>query len=1483
MKFKKIVSFILMLTCMLCIGLSFGVSNATTSNAQTATSSELGTPDVEFVRIHTDNNNSVWGGPTRAVRLVFSKNFTAQAYDGNEGGFDSPIIASVRPFVKINGQSLGNVTFVQIPNEDSITFLYDESLLAVPAGQEYTEFTIEAGAPFGGHYLPAVTLYFDDGSWCEKKPVIENVTITNIHNRNGGDQRLLLFISNSDYENSNANISAKVANSSLLDYVNVYTSKTEYKTLREIYQGNAQSKIWGEANSIGFQIDANYHGTAVYAVEIKKGAKFPASANNYTKYVVSEDVICYNDSYQGDSSANGWAVSWRVITQKSVTVTNIHNRKGADRRLLLFISNSDYADSNADITAKVANTNLLDCVNVYMSKTEYKTLREIYQGNAQSKIWGEANSIAFSIDDNYHGTAVYAVEIKKGAQFPASTNDNTTYVVSADVVYYNVSYKSTEASYKDNSSTWTTEKPVEPEIPVEPEVPTLGTPDVEFVEIHNDNNNSVWGGSTRAVRLVFSQNFTAQAYDGNEGGFDSPVIASVRPFVKINGQSLGDLTFVQIPNENSITFLYDESLLAVPEGQEYTLFTIEAGAPFGGHYLPAVTLYYDADDGVWSATEPVPDPDPVTENVTVTNIHNRKGDGQKLLLFISNNDYTVGNFDITAKIANVNVLDFVNVYTSKTEFVTLREIYGDNATSFIWGEANSIAFAIDANYHGTAVYAVEIKKGAQFPASTNDYTTYVVSADVVYYNVNYKSTDTAINDLSSTWTTEKPVEPEVPTLGTPDVDFCGIHSDNNNSVWGGSTRAVRLVFSQNFTAQAYDGNEGKFDSPIIASVRPFVKINGQLLGDLTFVQISNENSITFLYDASLLTVLRGEKQTKFTIEAGAPFGGHYLPEVTLYFNGDNWQTEETIVKEKFLGVVDGQNNVDWEGQKAVKIAFNYTFDNVSNAVDGKNLISKLTFNGLPVTDSEVLVDANNIGENTITIIYSKDMLDRALEPGLRYYTLSLTESVNYLGVQIPAFTMYLRRDAWTLEYPELVELNDVEAVVKFDQEKSIVHIRDWNLDGDESTAVNNMILFFLPDCVFPEGHNLFANLDKVLEYNVFDKIKFHMITPNAEADENGFVTLGQVFNAGGWYPSELSGGKDKIVVFNMWESVSTVAFSMGAQYTAVSFDYIIIEEGCEFPNYYYTNGSDNKDYLQNGEYVEYKNAKRVSYIQAETVKIFTNPKDFTGPSKNTNWGIDNNMGEVTVSGVDYQDGFVIIKVEGSNYPTSGDHLNVSAGNDPMALNMLEEIYVNGISLYDRVVNFGANGITAYFNYNGYGNFAISVVLKDANEVVTEIIVTKSLKVPTYGMSQLGAEAYGVMYTEANETASYTKGANGFVKDEKIYWTISFDDGKTVTKVRVADGEMLSADAIPNTPTKEGFEFNAWVYGIDGIYSFEPTSPIKRSYYLTASWTESADDPVGGDSTAEEGGCMSSIGSLDVVVSLLLLVAGGMLLIKKKRA
>ena len=120
-----------------------------------------------------------------------------------------------------------------------------------------------------------------------------------------------------------------------------------------------------------------------------------------------------------------------------------------------------------------------------------------------------------------------------------------------------------------------------------------------------------------------------------------------------------------------------------------------------------------------------------------------------------------------------------------------------------------------------------------------------------------------------------------------------------------------------------------------------------------------------------------------------------------------------------------------------------------------NLISKLTFDGAPLTENDILVFTEDIGGNTITILYNNVMLDWALEEGSRYHSLSLTESVSYLDINIPAFTLYLIDGVWMTEKPETVELEDVEIAAGYNT-SSLIHIRDWNLDGDETTAVNKM-------------------------------------------------------------------------------------------------------------------------------------------------------------------------------------------------------------------------------------------------------------------------------------------------------------------------------------------------------------------------------------------------------------------------------------------
>ena len=891
MRLKKIACTILSLVCMFFLGLGIYLQKPVTAKAETPTVT---------VAINQGANNVAWAdGTQKRVLLNIVDKATGEVASFTAWENMTSVIGNG---VTINGSA--NLNFFGSTG-DGVSVIYPSTL------EDGAVFSIAEGTVINGYVFPKFTLALLDGKWV-KEPTVTvaiNQGANNVAWDDGTQKRVLLNIVDK--------ATGEVA------------SFTAWENMTSVI-GNGVT-INGSAN-LNFFGSTGDGVSVIYPSSLEDGAVFNIALGTEANGHVFPAFTLY--------LVNGkWQANKPVA--ESVTITNIHNRAGSDQRLLLFLSNSNYTTANANVTDKIASLNVLDYVNVYTSKTEYKTLREIYQGNAQAKIWGEANSVGFQVDANYHGTAVYAVEIKAGAQFPSSANSYDTYVVSADITYYNNDYQSTNAELNGWAVSWTTVKPVEPEIP------ELGTPDVEFVEIHNDNNNSVWGNTTRAVRLTFDKSFTAKAYDANEGGWDTPTIAHVRNFTKINGQSLGNMTFLQVDNENSITFLYDESLLTVPAGQDYTTFTIEEGAPFGGHYLPAVTLYLV--NGKWCENKPV------EESVTITGIHNRKGgDQQRLLLFLSNSDYGTNNANITAKIANLNVLDYVNVYTSETEYKTLREIYQDSALAKIWGEANSVGFAVDENYHGTAVYAIEIKKGAKFPAATNDYTTYVVSADIAFYNMDYKSTDSEKNGFATTWTRMHAVtlkgelatgEDSVKLYVVPGQVFA--YPEKYSKTQAGDENTV-YIYNWYLNGELYD-----FSTPVTGDIT--------LTADGTFTEYTSYN-VTFNDGETQNTVIVGEGQTVAAPDAPT-------------------KTETSEYKYVFNGWYNGDAKWDFSAPITENVALTAKYDQVKKLV-----LSDLYMDGkasAAIKTGEIKIA--NSGDHYKGYVGSNVYFDLALE--LSYKTL----------------------------------------------------------------------------------------------------------------------------------------------------------------------------------------------------------------------------------------------------------------------------------------------------------------------------------------------------------------------------------------------------------------------------------------------------------------------------------------------------------------
>ncbi|MEE1046032.1 MAG: hypothetical protein U0M60_01265, partial [Clostridia bacterium] len=88
-----------------------------------------------------------------------------------------------------------------------------------------------------------------------KAEALAETTITKIHHRSG-DNRLLLFLENTDYSSVGATTHAPddidATGVNLLDKILIYTDDDTHVTLRDVWNDNKQTyyNVWGEMNSI---------------------------------------------------------------------------------------------------------------------------------------------------------------------------------------------------------------------------------------------------------------------------------------------------------------------------------------------------------------------------------------------------------------------------------------------------------------------------------------------------------------------------------------------------------------------------------------------------------------------------------------------------------------------------------------------------------------------------------------------------------------------------------------------------------------------------------------------------------------------------------------------------------------------------------------------------------------------------------------------------------------------------------------------------------------------------------------------------------------------------------------------------------------------------------------------------------------------------------------------------------------------------------
>ena len=278
--------------------------------------------------------------------------------------------------------------------------------------------------------------------------VNEATRVTNVHVRTGDNLRLLLFLSENDYQTSEAPVNVnRLAMYNTLENIILYTTDGAVHTLRDVYDSVATYNIWNEKGSIALQLK-NTIGT-IEKVYIRNGCELPS--REYTEadapserktYVVEEDTLFTVSTTPAD---NSHTVHWNRINPRTTntTVKSI----GFENGLLRFILGvSDYGNAELEMGAKHSDYNYLSTIRVYTSDTEYLTLGDAMKtGKAY---FSENNTVKVTID----GSTPIRIVVPAWTVFPAKAYVNGT---NAEMAGYEISdekiFEFVDGTWKDVS------------------------------------------------------------------------------------------------------------------------------------------------------------------------------------------------------------------------------------------------------------------------------------------------------------------------------------------------------------------------------------------------------------------------------------------------------------------------------------------------------------------------------------------------------------------------------------------------------------------------------------------------------------------------------------------------------------------------------------------------------------------------------------------------------------------------------------------------------------------------------------------------------------------------------------------------------------------------------------------------------------------------------------------------------------------------
>ena len=571
-----------------------------------------------------------------------------------------------------------------------------------------------------------------------------------IHHR-GDMNRLLVKLTTSDYSTVGGttpapdDITAEGVN--LLDKTLLYLDDNTYVTLKAAAKEGTEVyyNVWGETGTICLDTTSLYGRGKVKYITFLEGCTFPSAATHKAGYVLNSAVTLQNNNYGETAVENTSWVKLETAKTDGGLAVNVNNIQIRDNRLLFYFDGNNYskAVANSDASAGYAACNLADNVLIWTDETTSVTLSKV-AGSA--KFYNLYGSGAFAVElqgeNKEKATEVKMVTIRKGCTFP-DNDGNVAYTQIEDITYLN------SGNLVDGDAWhWSvTDTPSE-----EMKITSVAKVQVRdnklfmFLSKNNFDKVALNADATEAMKLDnLLENvevYTADGHTSLKNAIKENASAWYNHYgdagcvaIELDGTTYRNATVTKIVIKNECEFpsAITGKAAYVTESEVSFVNNDSAEAMAGEGYQSTNWIY---------------EPEEIYLRASAAHIRGEKRTNgtynTKLLLFFDSKTDILnasGTTPIGDKLAEYNLLDKILLYTSETEYITLREAHTSSATYMdgdtektepatgeayynIWGEQNCVAFQL-GKYNADQIVRIVVPEGTEIPSY--DYTSGNVS------------------------------------------------------------------------------------------------------------------------------------------------------------------------------------------------------------------------------------------------------------------------------------------------------------------------------------------------------------------------------------------------------------------------------------------------------------------------------------------------------------------------------------------------------------------------------------------------------------------------------------------------------------------------------------------------------------------------------------------------------------------------------------